>query len=84
MTLDKDDIDAIADAVARRMTEDGGERIKADTACLILGINRRTLSTIARKYPEIQPAGKGSHIFSRAACVRIAAIRRGDKRKAMN
>lgn len=76
MTLDQEDIEAIAESVAIRLNAGGCDEIKVEDAMRILAVNRRTICNIARLYPEIKPGGKGTHLFSRAACLRVAWIRR--------
>ena len=77
MTLDQDDISAIADAVARRLGMESSNEIKIEQAKIILGVgSKRAVWNIAKKYPEIKPYGKGSHTFSRQACLRVAQIRK--------
>lgn len=75
MTLDNDDVEAIAASIVAKLQPES-DTVKSDVACRILGVGRRALRIIAGKYPEIQPSGKGSHWFSRAACVRVARIRK--------
>lgn len=79
MTLDREDIEAIAEAVERRLGERKDGEIRADEACRILGIGRRQLFEIARKYPEIQPGGKGTHKFSRSVCMRLSWLKKAKK-----
>ena len=77
MTLDQEDIDAIVSAVCLSLNKSGEDDIRSDDAMRILGIrSKRALFNIARKYPEIKPGGKGAHIYSRAACLRLAAVRK--------
>ena len=75
MTLTDEDVKAIAAEVARLLGTAGPDSIKADAACKILGIGRRSLSALARRYPELQPGGRGTQTFSRAACLRVARLR---------
>lgn len=79
MTLDREDIEAIAEAVERRLGALGGPEIKADEACRMLGVGRRALFELTRKYPEIQPFGKGTHKFDRKAVARLAWIRKAER-----
>ena len=75
MTLDNDDIEAIATMVVAKLGE-GDDIIKSDVACRILGVGKRTLRNIAQDYPEIKPSGRGGHCYSRTACMRVARLRR--------
>lgn len=79
MTLDREDIEAIAEAVERRLGALGVPEIKADEACRMLGVGRRQLFELGRKYPEIQPGGKGTHKFDRKAVARLAWIRKAER-----
>lgn len=78
MNLTIEDINAIATAVAEKLRITGREEIKINDAMDILGVSRRTLFELVRRYPELKPGGKGSHTFSRSACVRVARLRRKD------
>lgn len=75
MTLDSEDVEAIAALIVAKLQPET-DSIKSDIACRVLGVGKRALRMIADQYPEIQPAGKGSHWFSRAACARVARIRK--------
>ena len=72
--LSDEDVLAIRDAVVGALNINGSDEIDAEDACRILGVKRRTLREISRKYPEIQN-GKGSHIFKRSAVRRVANLR---------
>ena len=74
MTLDKDDISAIVQGVLAGL-ESGNDQIKVAQAKIILGVGERQLNNLVKTYPELKPAGKGSHFFSRKACIRVANLK---------
>ena len=74
MTLDIDDINAIVNGVLAGLAS-GNDQIKVDQAKIILGVGERQLNNLVKTYPELKPAGKGSHFFSRKACIRIATLK---------
>ena len=79
MTLDNDDIEAIATLVVAKLGESGDDSVKSDIACRILGVGKRALHDIAIEYPEIKPSGRGGHVYSRTACLRVARLRTKNK-----
>ena len=76
MTLDKDDVRAIVDGVVAALNKSPSDNIRIDEAKRILRLGRRAITNLVVAYPELKPAGKGSHYFSRSACLRLARLRK--------
>ena len=76
MTLDQDDVRAIVDGVVATLNKSPNDNIRIDEAKRILGLGRRAITNLVADYPELKPAGKGSHYFSRSACMRLARLRK--------
>lgn len=76
MTLDEDDIKLISQIVREIVNASGAEEIRKKDAMKILGVSSaKSLYNISQIYPEIKPAGKNSHFYSRTACLRVARVR---------
>ena len=74
MTLDIDDINAIVQGVLAGLSS-GNDNIKSEQAKIILGVGDRQLNNLVNRYPELKPKGKGSHYYSRSACIRVAKLK---------